>query len=381
MCKNTKRIFLITYTIVDMKSFFGLLCLLAVFAYTAPALAATLYIDPSTATLNRGDAKTLAIRLDTNEAEGECINAIDGVLTYDASIVPVDVSLGSSILSMWVEKPTIDKENRRITFAGGIPNGYCGRVEGDPRLTNVLFELIVRAPGLQVGGGEASNQALVQFAPETTVYLNDGLGTKLAAGTLGTTLTLSPSIGSEIVDEWREEVAADTIPPEEFSIGLFKDEFAFEGKYVIEFNTTDKQTGISRYEVIEESEKEAGLFNFGAATAPWVEARSPYVLKDQSLNSTIRVRAIDKAGNEYVASLAPQNSGTKAVWLPYVLIGAALLVVVLALLTVILTIRRRRRKLAAEVLPATSTEVLTNDLNLRKKISDVETEGAEETDK
>ena len=32
----------------------------------------------------------------------------------------------------------INKENRTVTFAGGIPNGYCGRVNGDPKLTNII---------------------------------------------------------------------------------------------------------------------------------------------------------------------------------------------------------------------------------------------------
>jgi hypothetical protein len=36
-----------------------------------------------------------------------------------------------------------------------------------------------------------------------------------------------------------------------------------------------------------------------------VETGSPYVLIDQSLNSTIRVRAIDKAGNVRIATLVP----------------------------------------------------------------------------
>ena len=44
-----------------------------------------------------------------------------------------------------------------------------------------------------------------------------------------------------------------------------------------------------------------------AANAPWVDAQSPYQLADQTLNSVVRVRAVDKAGNEYVATLIPEE--------------------------------------------------------------------------
>ena len=85
--------------------------------------AASLYIDPAFPTLNMGDSVTLAVRLDTDEEADECVNAVDGVLTYSENLSPVDVSIGDSIFSMWVEQPKIDKEKRTITFAGGIPNG------------------------------------------------------------------------------------------------------------------------------------------------------------------------------------------------------------------------------------------------------------------
>jgi hypothetical protein len=329
--------------------------------------AATLYIDPNTTTLNRGDAITLAVRLDTDEAAEECVNAIDGVITYSESIVADDVSIGQSIFPVWVEAPTINKEKRTITFAGGIPNGYCGRVAGDPRLTNTVVELVFRSPGLQVGGGGADNTtARVEFAPETTAYLNDGLGTKASLATLGTTITLNPTIGGEIVDDWRTAVGADTVPPEAFSISLEQDQSIFENRYFIVFNTTDKQTGISHYEVIEESAKEASIFSFGAATAPWQEVRSPYEVRDQSLRSVIRVRAIDKAGNEYVATLVPELETVP--WykdpLRLALIGAGvatLLVVVLLAYIGIRGWRRRAKRRSESALVDDDAVVITSD--------------------
>lgn len=324
------------------------------------AAAATLYIDPPRPTLNRGDAVTLSVRLDTNEAEDECINAVDGVIVYNEAINPVDISIGQSIFPIWVEQPVIDKENRTITFAGGIPNGYCGRVEGDPRLTNTLLQIIFRAPGLTVGGGDSVPVGTVSFKPETRAFLNDGFGTEAQLTTLGAELTLNQAVGSTIVDEWRDVVADDETPPEEFTITLEKDEFAFDQKYYIVFNTTDKQSGISRYEVIEERSEQTKLFTFGAATTPWTEARSPYVLTDQSLKSIIRVRAIDKAGNEYIATLAPQNVTKQWLSQTNLLIGGATLLGLLSILFVTwFFIRRRRRKQAtATVVTDATSEII-----------------------
>lgn len=272
-----------------------------------PAQAASLYIDPGVSTLNRGDSITMAVRLDTDEAAGECVNAVDGVITYSSNIEPVDISIGDSIFNIWVEQPKINRDSRTITFAGGIPNGYCGRVIGDPRLTNVLAEIVFRSPGFTIGGSDET-QATVAFSDESTAYLNDGRGTKAPLTTYGASIELSPSAGPTQQNAWKDEVSADNIPPEEFSISLQKDERAFSQKYYIVFNTTDKQTGIDQYQVMEEPLTQFGSFQWGGADAPWEEARSPYVLKDQSLNSIIRVKAIDKAGNEYISNLIPDES-------------------------------------------------------------------------
>lgn len=336
----------------------ALLCVL--FCVSHVAQAATLYIDPPQPSLNRGDAVTLSVRLDTDEAAGECINSIDGVITYNDAINPVDISIGQSIFPLWVEQPTIDKEKRQITFAGGIPNGYCGRVEGDPRLTNTILQLVFRAPGLSVGTAPVDNQGSVAFAPETKAYLNDGFGTEANLQTLGAQITLNQVVGNEIVDDWRDTVAADTIPPEPFSVTLGRDDFAAQQQYFIEFNTTDKQSGISYYEVIEELPEEARLFGFGAATAPWLETRSPYILKDQTLRSTIRVRAIDKAGNEYIATLAPQNATNDALYI-YIALGSVALTIIIAVVVWFWLRRRQKKRQMQSVIETTppTTPIIT----------------------
>jgi hypothetical protein len=297
------------------------------------ASAATLYIDPGISTIYRGDAITTSVRIMPDQETAECINAADVVISYPESIVPIDVSIGQSIFSVWVESPVINKEDRTITFAGGIPNGYCGRVEGDPSLTNVLAEIVFRSPGLQVGMADASGSAVIDFASDTAVYLNDGFGTKAPLRLLPSTITLERTAGPGVVDEWREDVRSDVIPPENFSISLERDTNAFSGKYFIVFSTTDKQTGISHYEVIEEPLQNKATFSWGRADAPWIRSISPYVLEDQTLNSTIRVRAVDKSGNEYVATLVPDESmraTTYGYHMLYAAIGITIILVVFA---------------------------------------------------
>ena len=321
--------------------------------------AATLYIDPGIATIYRGDAITMSVRIMPNSEIGECINVIDAVITYPENIQPVDVSIGQSIFNVWVEQPTINRENRTVTFAGGISNGYCGRVEGDPGLTNVVADIIFRSPGLQIGSTAEGNTAVIGFGPETQVYLNDGQGTKAPLTLLPSTITLEKTAGSGgIVDEWRNEVQEDTLPPEEFSISLERDEVAFSGAYFIVFSTTDKQTGLSHFEVMEEPLNQLGAFAWGGTEVPWIRTQSPYVLQDQTLNSTIRVKAFDKAGNEYIATFIPDESLRTAApgsgFAPALIIAGAV-IFLLAGLAVWFALRRRAR---AKLEVSTSETVL-----------------------
>ena len=192
----------------------------------------------------------------------------------------------------------------------------------------------------------------MSFADTTNVYLNDGLGTALKANTSGTKIVVGDNFSGGANDEWNNRVREDTIPPKQFSITLTKDDSAFHGEYFIVFNTNDKQTGIDHYEVIEERINNLGDFDFfkwGGVTAPWKRATSPYVLEDQSLNSVIRVKAIDKAGNEYVASLVPDESvrgvNTNTAIL-YALLAFCIIVLLLIIWLLVVHVRRKHEHAA-----------------------------------
>lgn len=333
------------YTI-SMKRILGAV-LLMVFLLTPEmsAHAASLYMSPNVAELYPGDTIAIAVRLDT-EAD-ECINVVDAVIEYDPALVPVDISTGQSILPLWVEQPAIDAANNRITLAGGIPNGYCGRIQGDPRLTNEVVKIIFQSPGLRIGFGDVNPTSSVRFSDSSALYLNDGKGTKADTLLLGAEVFSHKKPGPETVNEWSTLVLADDATPEKFSITLQKDEVVFGGKYFIVFNTTDKQTGIAHYEVIEEPLSQAKFFTWGRVDAPWAKVRSPYVLKDQTLNSTIRVKALDKAGNEYIATLVPDTSVRTMSFERQVeigLIGVSVFIMLTILILLIFVFVKRRKK-------------------------------------
>lgn len=311
------------------------------FVYAPQADAALLYLDPGSVELARGDSVTMALRLDTDE--GECVNTVDATIHFDPSINAIDVSRGDSILNIWVESPVIDTENHTIKFAGGLPGGYCGRIPGDPSLTNVVLEIVFRSPGFTIGG-EGSDSARVWVDQGSQVLLHDGYGTPAPLRVIDATIALLSTPGGTLTDTWRGEVSADKDLPSDFAITLTKDDVAFSGKYFIVFNASDKQSGIDHYEVMEEPFSEWSTFKWGRADAPWVKAESPYVLKDQTLNSTIRVKAIDKAGNERVATLVPDTAirAMSQSMLITIVVGVFVAVVLGAILFYILWKRKQK---------------------------------------
>jgi hypothetical protein len=267
-----------------------------------------LYIDPANGVYGQGNTFSVKVRADTQE---ECINAMNVTLSYPKEVIKaVDVARGESILTLWTEDPKINNENGTIHFSGGLPGGYCGRVDGDPGFTNVIAEIIFQVPGLTVGGGDGLGTGKIAFLDDTEVLLNDGLGTKAQLFVSDSTFIISPPTSEGTSNGWFDVIRADDIKPEPFSIELLRDESVYNGKWFIVFSTLDKQSGLDYYEVyetdIDREEYIRGTRN--DKKSYWTEAKSPYLLKDQSLNSIIRVRAVDKAGNERLAGKIPEDS-------------------------------------------------------------------------
>ncbi len=283
------------------------------------AFGAVLYLEPASGEYQPGDTFVVNVRIDT---EGECINAVEADLSFSQDIFKaVDFSRGQSIITLWTKTPEIKQELGQISFSGGVPGGYCGRIPGDPETSNLLGKIIFEIPGMMVGGPR-EGPAEIRFLETSQVLLNDGLGTLARLSTKGTDFKIVPQRTEPIEESWQEEIKNDTFPPEPFEIVVHKDRAIFEGKYFITFLTSDKQTGLDYYEIQE------GIGN-------WKKAESPYLLEDQTLGSIIKVRATDKAGNERIAEYLPEAPKK---FLPYwtiilVLLGAGIIVWVIIKIT------------------------------------------------
>ena len=96
----------------------------------------------------------------------------------------------------------------------------------------------------------------------------------------------------------------------------------FDGKYFLVFATQDKGSGIDHYEVSEDN---------GASFIPAV---SPYLLKNQSLDTKIIVKAFDKKGNEKIAEVEMGNISKMQIF--------ALTIILLLLISTIFFIYRKK---------------------------------------
>ena len=268
-----------------LNSIFFFIFLYSIFYILTPTytFAAVLYFDPAEGNYYQGDTFIVDLRID---AEEECVNTVEANLGFSQDILEaIDFSTGNSILSIWMASPFIEQSSGTISFIGGIPGGYCGVLPGDPGKSNLLGKIIfqVKKDPIQ----QEPKITKVQFLDSSKVLLNDGSGTQAQVTLKDAVFTILSGIPKVPLNQWQEELEKDTIPPESFEIEINKDPSIFDGKYFIAFQTQDKQSGIDYYE-IQEGKRD------------WKRGDSPYLLEDQGRTSIIKVKAVDKAGNERI---------------------------------------------------------------------------------
>lgn len=297
------------YTVKDMK-FPYKVGLLVLFVLFSPLKVGAVHIslDIENATQNNLDTFYVPIRIDT---QGECINAVRVALGYNPTNISIhDVSIANSILTLWTKTPTVEMkdgvEAGRVVFEGGIPGGYCGRVSGDPGMTNMLAKLVVSGVQQPFEENEVKNSQIV-VEPSTKVFLHDGIGSEASTTALGLEffLTESTTTSSNI---WLSDVRSDEVAPQDFDITLVKGPSNGNNKHYIVFNTIDKQSGVDHYEILETDPDKFGFLTWISKEAHWVVGKSPFVLRDQNLQSKIMVKAVDKNGNERISVLTPEMS-------------------------------------------------------------------------
>lgn len=267
---------------INKKSKIIIILIITFVSFPIVSFAAILYLEPSKEQYQLGDIFIAEVKIDTEE---DCINAIEANLNYDKDILKaVDFNYGQSIITLWVKPPEISQKSGKISFSGGVPGGYCGKILGDLDPTQILGKIYFQASN--------KGEAKINFSDSSQVLLNDGLGTPAKLTAKGAIFNILPGKSEISKNERREEIEKDNIPPESFKIEIHQEPSVFDGKYFIVFFTADKQTGVDYYEIKEGRRK-------------WKTAQSPYLLKNQKLTSEIKVKATDKAGNEQVAIIEP----------------------------------------------------------------------------
>ena len=274
--------------------------------FPSASFAAKLYLEPSQGEYQSGDTFMVEIRLD---AEEENINVVEANLAFSNEILEVkDFSSGNSILTLWVEKPVFSNREGKISFIGGIPGSYSGK-------NGILGKIAFR-----VKEANTEETGEVKFLDNSKVLLSDQKGTQANLSVKRATFKILPEISTIIKEEWEEELQKDKVPPEPFKIEISQDPSVFDGKYFIVFSTTDKQSGVDHYQVKE-------------GKRDWKTAESPYLLENQSLGEEIKVRAVDKAGNERIQMIkfevrkAERKIGWKNIlpWIILIVIGVGII--------------------------------------------------------
>ncbi len=341
-----------------MKNFKQLKIFILLITFLFPVMilkAATLNFDHNNKQFGRGETFRVEIKINDVEA---CINAIEARVKFDIDNLSVeDFLIGNSILSIWLNQPdrdTISLANQTgsLTFSGGVPGGYCGQIPGDPGDSNVLGQIIFK-----VKDDSVNYKTSLDFG-ESIVLLNDGLGTEdeVVLNTLELELIDEESGNLEV---YQEGLKNDKIKPESFVVELHQNLALFENQYYIIFQTIDKQSGVDRYEVLEirpgESIGEAPkrslldrLIKQKRNIVDWRVVKTPHLLKDQTLESIIKVRAIDKAGNIREVSFIPpeserqtvRNASYKGLIMLLLIVGF----IILSLLTIIIILKKSHAK-------------------------------------
>ncbi len=267
---------------MDKISKFKLIFLISTFyfLFSISAQAQSLSLTSSKTSYSVGDSFSVSLNINTG---GNIINTISGTISIPADRFQIlETRYGNSIVTLWVEKPKTDYANGVISFVGGIPGGFGG--SNGPILSFVL-------KAKKTGSGSVSFK-------EAKVLLNDGLGTELKnVGLKILALNVSQAPVKKPTPKVEEVYVSspDAVPPEQFYPMISSNPGVADNKYFVSFFAVDKDTGVSRYEIME---KPLILTNITSKfDKPRQAGESPYVLRGQWWAYKIIVRAYDQAGN------------------------------------------------------------------------------------
>src|SRR3989344_720877 len=274
--------------------------------------ASNVYIDTNHQDFFVGDTVMFSIRIDS---ENKNINAVEGSVVLDylaesASLVVINTA--GSGFSLWPDKPLPSENNTSISFVGGTSLGLNSK-------DAIIFNFVLKMQ--EVGQ--------ITLVPNNfSVYLNDGKGTKDKVRVENFVIDVLPERpNSQSVDDLSSLISNDRTPPEPFEIYLGQEKSVFDGKEFLSFSTTDKQSGVAYYEVIE-------------GDLPPVRSDSTYILREKDKSVIVKVIAYDLAGNmrESVYTYSPTSDDVSY------LIIIVFVILILILVYVIYKKRNKKRK-------------------------------------
>lgn len=236
------------------------------FGVCGGASAAELFFEPREINAEIGCIEEIEIFLSTNDSES--VNAFEISVEYPPEFLKLeDWSNGNSIINFWIKEPK--NNNGVFSFQGIVPGGYFGE---NGLLITLYFES--RKEGI----------AEIKIKNNSQILLNDGLGT-LAKNSFSSAVINIETPEEETREDKPLLKFTENISPEPFTPIISHSDEIYGGNYFLIFSTQDKNSGINYYEISEGDE-------------PFRIAQSPYLLRNQRLDEKIRVKAVDKAGNE-----------------------------------------------------------------------------------
>jgi hypothetical protein len=292
-----------------MKRYLFIITIAVLLVIVHAAHAAVLTIAPPSS------SNEIVISLNT---QGDSINAIEGHFTFNPQEFTIEnLNDGGSVIDLWVESPTSSNALGTLDFSGIIPGGIT-------TASGTVLTLTIIPVGASATKGFTLTSA--------RALLNNGKGTPAALSIMNGPFILTPTL----ITSSTASTTVDTQPPDPFIPEIATNTNIFAGQYFIVFGTTDEQSGIDHYEVLEvPAGKSIG------SVAAWQPATSPYLLKDQSLSSDIYVRAIDKAGNVRIVKIPAEHPSVLRT-VPWLEVSVGGLVIIVLVLFLFLWYRKRR---------------------------------------
>lgn len=229
------------------------------------------------------------------DTKTENINAVEGSVIFDSSIFSLkEIKDADSVITLWVKNPVQGNKPGVIDFAGITPGGYNSQDQ-----EGKIFSLVLSA--------SKEGTTVIKVSDNIIALLNDGQGTKSQTTVTPATILVERGASTPLLP-----VSLDTEKPEPLFAEIIKNDSVDKHLWVAIFYTHDKKSGISHYEIAEQSGNEVSDYT----KLQWRPAQNPETLLDQDRNSFVYIKAIDKAGNEIISVLPPlsQQKAYQNIW-------------------------------------------------------------------